>query len=392
LQSAYILSAVRTPIGKFGGSLTSLTAADMGVVAAKAAIERARIQPDRVEETIFGNARQAGGGPNPARQISIRSGVPQEVPAFTVNKACASGMKAIALAYQAILLGDASCVLAGGTESMSRLPYYLEARWGFRLGDQELVDGMYRDGFFCPLAKMVMGETAEVLAEQYKISREEQDEFALMSQNRAARAIAAGRFNDEIVPVTIEGKRGTTVFSQDEHPFADASLEKLGKLAPVFSKTGTITAGNSSGITDGAAAMVVASEHFVKKNNLKPLARIAAVSSAGVDPRIMGIGPVPALRKLEEKHNLKTQDFGLIELNEAFAGQVLACDRELNFNRDRLNVNGGSIALGHPIGCTGTRITVTLLHEMMKRNTRRGVATLCVSGGMGMALALENVV
>ena len=392
MQAVYILSAVRTPIGKFGGSLASLTAADIGVVAAKAAIERAGIQPEQVEESVFGNARQAGGGPNPARQISIRSGVPQEVPAFTVNKACASGLKSIALAYQSILLGDASCILAGGTESMSRVPYYLDARWGYRLGNQDLVDGMYRDGFFCPLAKMVMGETAEVLAEHYKISREEQDEFALTSQTRAARAIAAGRFDAELAPVTIEGKKGATTFSRDEHPFSDASLEKLGKLAPVFSKTGTVTAGNSSGITDGAAAVILASEHFVKQNNLKPLARIAAVASAGVDPRTMGIGPVPALRKLEDKHNLRLHEFGLIELNEAFAAQVIACDRELNFNRDRLNVNGGAIALGHPIGCTGTRIAVTLLHEMLKRNTRRGVATLCVSGGMGMALALENLV
>ncbi len=392
MQPVYILSAVRTPIGKFGGSLASLTAADMGVVAAKAAIERAGVRPDQIEETIFGNARQAGGGPNPARQISVRSGVPQEVPAYTVNKACASGMKSIALAYQAITLGDATCILAGGTESMSRLPFYLDgARWGYRLGNQELVDGMYRDGFFCPLAKMVMGETAEILAEQYKVTRDEQDEYALMSQTRAARAIAAGRFEAEIAPVTIEGKKGTTVFARDEHPFADASLEKLAKLPPVFSKTGTISAGNSSGITDGAAAVVVASEHFVKQNNLKPLARIVAVSSAGVDPRTMGIGPVPALQKLQDKHNLRLHEFGLIELNEAFAAQVLACDRALNFNRDRLNVNGGAIALGHPIGCTGTRIVVTLVHEMQKRNTKRGVATLCVSGGMGMALALESV-
>lgn len=392
LQDVYILSAVRTPIGKFGGSLASLTAADMGVIAARAAIERAGIQPGQVDETIFGNARQAGGGPNPARQVSIRSGVPQEVPAFTVNKACASGLKSIALAYQSILLGDANCILAGGTESMSRLPYYLDgARWGYRLGNQELVDGMYRDGFFCPLAKMVMGDTAEVLAQQYKITRDEQDEYALMSQMRAARAIAAGRFDSEIVPVPIESKKGTTTFSRDEHPFADASIDKLAKLAPVFSKSGTITAGNSSGITDGAAAVVIAGEQFVKRSHLKPLARIAAVTSAGVDPRTMGIGPVPALRKLEEKHNLKLYEAGLIELNEAFAAQVIACDRELNFNRDRLNVNGGAIALGHPIGCTGTRITVTLLHEMLKRNTKRGVATLCVSGGMGMALALENV-
>ena len=393
MQAVYILSAVRTPIGKFGGSLASQTAADMGVVAAKAAMERANVRPDQIEESIFGNARQAGGGPNPARQISIRSGVPQEVPAFTVNKACASGMKSIALAYQAILLGDANCILTGGTESMSRLPYYLDgARWGYRLGNQELVDGMYRDGFFCPLAQMVMGETAEVLAEQYKITRDEQDEFALTSQTRAARAIAAGRLEAEIVPVTIEGKKGSTTFARDEHPFPDASMEKLAKLPPVFSKTGTVSAGNSSGITDGAAAMVIASEHFVKQNNLKPLARIAAVSSAGVDPRTMGIGPVPALQKLADKHGLRLHEFGLIELNEAFAAQVLACDRVLNFNRDRLNVNGGAIALGHPIGCTGTRITVTLLHEMLKRNTRKGVATLCVSGGMGMALALENVV
>jgi acetyl-CoA C-acetyltransferase len=391
LQAVFILSAVRTPIGKFGGTMASLTAADMGVVAAKAAMERAGVQPAQIEESIFGNARQAGGGPNPARQISIRSGVPQEVPAFTVNKACASGMKAVALAYQSILLGDSSCILAGGTESMSRVPYYVEARWGYRLGNQELVDGMYRDGFFCPLAKMVMGETAEVLAEQYQITRDEQDEYALLSQNRAARAIAAGRFNEEIAPVTIEGKKGSTTFTRDEHPFPDTSSEKLAKLAPVFSKTGTITAGNSSGITDGAAAVIVASEQFVKRNNLKPLARIAAITSAGVDPRTMGIGPVPALRKLEEKHHLKLHDFGLVELNEAFAAQVLACDRELNFNCDKLNVNGGAIAIGHPIGCTGTRITVTLLHEMLKRNTKRGVATLCVSGGLGMALALENV-
>jgi acetyl-CoA C-acetyltransferase len=393
VQAVYILSAVRTPIGKFGGSLASQTAADMGVVAAKAAMERANVRPEQIEETIFGNARQAGGGPNPARQISVRSGVPQEVPAFTVNKACASGMKSIALAYQAILLGDSSCILAGGTESMSRLPYYLDgARWGYRLGNQELVDGMYRDGFFCPLAKMVMGETAEVLAEEYKITRDEQDEFALTSQTRAARAIAAGRFDAEIVSVTIEGKKGSVTFARDEHPFPDASMEKLAKLPPVFSKTGTISAGNSSGITDGAAAMVIASEFFVKQNKLKPLARIAAVSSAGVDPRTMGIGPVPAIQKLEDKHALRLHEFGLVELNEAFAAQVLACDRVLNFNRDRLNVNGGAIALGHPIGCTGTRITVTLLHEMLKRNTRKGLATLCVSGGMGMAIALESVV
>jgi acetyl-CoA C-acetyltransferase len=397
LNNVYILSAIRTPIGKFGGSLASLSAADMGVVAANAALERAGVQPQQAEETIFGNARQAGGGPNTARQISIRSGIPQEVPAYTVNKACASGIKSIALAFQEIATGNLDCVLAGGTESMSRLPYYLEgARWGYRLGHQELVDGMVRDGFFCPMAKMLMGETAEILAEQYKISREEQDQFALVSQQRAAAAQSSGRFDAEIVPVTIEGKKGATVFSRDEHLFSDATpdamMEKMAKLPPVFSKTGTgtITAGNSSGITDGAAAVVVASEKFVQQNNLKPLARILAVTSVGVDPRLMGIGPVPAIRKMEQKHGLKLSDFELVELNEAFAAQVLACDRELHFDREKLNVNGGAIALGHPIGCTGTRITVTLLHEMLKRKARRGLATLCVSGGMGMALAIET--
>ena len=393
MNNVYILSAARTPIGKFGGSLASLTTADMGVVAAKAALTRAGVQPQQVEETIFGNARQAGGGPNPARQISIRSGIPQEVPAYTVNKACASGIKSIALGFQEVATGNLECVLAGGTESMSRLPYYLEGvRWGYRLGHQELVDGMYRDGFFCPMAKMLMGETAEILAEQYKVTREEQDQFALVSQQRAAAAQSSGRFDAEIAPVTIESKKGTTVFSRDEHLFLDATVEKMAKLAPVFSKTGTITAGNSSGITDGAAAVVLGSEKFVHENSLKPLARILAATSAGVDPRVMGIGPVPAIRKLGKKYGLNLTGFDLVELNEAFAAQVLACDRELHFDREKLNVNGGAIALGHPIGCTGARITVTLLHEMLKRKARRGLATLCVSGGMGMALAIENAV
>jgi acetyl-CoA C-acetyltransferase len=392
MHEVYILSAARTPIAKFGGSLASMTAVDMGVIAAQAAIGRAGVRPDQVDETIFGNARQAGGGPNPARQISIRSGVPQEVPAYTVNKACGSGLKSIALGYQEIATGNLDCVLAGGTESMSRLPYYLDgARWGYRLGNQELVDGMYRDGFFCPLAKMLMGETAEILAERYKITREEQDEYALCSQTRAAAAIGAKRFDSELAPVTLESKKGPQTFSRDEHLFLGATMEKLAKLSPVFSKTGTITAGNSSGITDGAAAVVLGSEDFARNNNLKPLARILAVTSVGVDPRIMGIGPVPALRKMEQKHQLRVPDFDLVELNEAFAAQVLACDRELHLDREKLNVNGGAIALGHPIGCTGTRITVTLLHEMLKRKAKRGVATLCVSGGLGMALALENV-
>jgi len=392
MREVFILSAVRTPIGKFGGALASQTAADMGTLAARAALERAGVAAEQVQETIFGNARQAGGGPNVARQISIRSGVPKEVPAYTVNMACASGMKSMALGFEQIAQGNLDCVLAGGTESMSRLPYYLDgARWGLRLGHQELVDGMYRDGFFCPMAKMVMGETAEVLAEQYKISREEQDEFALRSQQRAQAALEACRFQNEIAPVVIEGKKGATTFAKDEHPFLGATLEKMAKLQPVFSKTGTITAGNSSGITDGAAAVVLASEDFAKKNNLQPLARIMAWTQAGVDPRTMGIGPVPAVRLLEQRHGAKLQEFDVIELNEAFAAQVIACDRELHMDGEKLNVNGGAIALGHPIGCTGARIVATLLHEMRRRKSRRGLATLCVSGGMGMAMAVENL-
>jgi len=391
LQDVFILSGVRTPIGKFGGSLANMTAADIGVIAAKAAIERAKMSPEQIEETIIGNARQAGGGPNVARQISIRSGVPETVPAYTVNQACASGLKSIALGFREIASGEMDCVLAGGTESMSRLPYYLDgARWGYRLGNQELVDGMYRDGFFCPMAKMVMGETAEVLAREFSISRDEQDQYALCSQQRAERAIESGRFDAEIVPVTIESKKGTQVCARDEHPISKASIEKMAKLKPVFADDGTITAGNASGITDGAAAVVLASESFVKKNGHKPLARILASTAAGVDPRRMGIGPVPALQKLEEKYGIRAADADLIELNEAFAAQVLACDREIHLDHDKLNVNGGAIALGHPIGCTGTRITVTLLHEMLRRQARLGIATLCVSGGMGMALAIES--
>ena len=390
VQNVFILSAVRTPIGKFGGSLAQMTAADMGTVAAKAALERAGVSPEAVEETIVGNARQAGGGPNVARQISIRSAVPETVPAYTVNQACASGLKSIALGFEEIAHGNMDCVLAGGTESMSRLPYYLDgARWGYRLGNQELVDGMYRDGFFCPMAKMVMGETAEVLARDFNISREEQDRYALCSQQRAERAIHGGRFDSEIVPVSIESKKGTQVFSRDEHPLPQASIEKMAKLKPVFAQDGTITAGNASGITDGAAAVVLGSESFTKKHNLKPLARILGATTAGVDPKRMGIGPVPALRKLEQKLGLKVADADLVELNEAFAAQVLACDREIHFDHSRLNVNGGAIALGHPIGCTGTRILVTLLHEMLKRKSRLGIATLCVSGGMGIAMAVE---
>jgi acetyl-CoA C-acetyltransferase len=390
MKSVFILSAVRTAIGKYGGSLRDFTAPDLGVFAAQAAMERAGVTPEDINETIFGHGRQAGSGPNPARQISVRAGVPVTVPAYTVNQACASGMKAITLGFQEIVLGNAEVILSGGTESMSRMPYYLEsARWGARLGHQELTDSMYRDGFFCPLANLIMGETAEVLAEQYHIPREEQDAFAVASQQRAQKAIESGRLKDEIVPVTVKEKKGERLFDTDEHPRFGTTPQMLAKLAPVFSKTGTITAGNSSGITDAAAALVLVSEDRLKKMGAKPLARIVDYTTAAVDPRVMGIGPVPAVQKLLMKTGTRMDDYDLVELNEAFAAQVLACDRELHFDRERLNVNGGAIALGHPIGCTGARIVVTLLHEMKKRQSKQGLATLCVSGGMGMALALE---
>ncbi|HEY6291486.1 MAG TPA: thiolase family protein [Terriglobia bacterium] len=399
MRGVYILSAVRTPIGRYGGSLAAFSAPDLGVVAARGALERAGVPPEGVNEVIFGHARQAGNGPNPARQIAVRAGVPVEIPAYTVNQACASGLKAIALGYDQIVLGRAEVVLAGGTEAMSRVPYFLEgARWGARLGHQQLTDGMYQDGFFCPLSRLVMGETAELLAERYRISREEQDAFALTSQQRAARALESGRFQGELAPVVIQDKKAGRVFGADEHPRTETTAESLAKLPPVFSaKTGTITAGNASGITDGAAALVLASEDWVKWSgsasgvaSRAPLARIVDYTITGVDPQFMGLGPVPAIHKLLERTRRRLEDYDLIELNEAFAAQVLACDRELHFDRQRLNVNGGAIALGHPIGCTGARITVTLLHEMMKRGVRRGLATLCVSGGLGMALEIER--
>ena len=390
MQPVYIVSAVRTPIGKFGGTLMNFTAADMGVIAAKAAMERAGVKPEQVEETIFGNARQAGGGPNVARQISYRAGVPETAPAYTINMACASGLKAIALGCQEIQHGNLDCVLAGGTESMSRLPYLVEgARWGMRLGDQTLVDAMYRDGFQDPLSKLLMGETAEKLAGLHKVTRDEQDCYAQSSQLRAEAATKEGRFREELVPVEVKTKKGVQRFEADEHVRFGATLEGMAKLAPVFSKTGTVTAGNSSGITDGAAATVLVSERKAKEWGLKPLARLVDWASVGVDPSIMGIGPVPAVRKLLGRLDWTLESFGLIELNEAFAAQVLACDRELKFDRDKLNVNGGAIALGHPIGCSGTRIVVTLLHAMRQRSVERGLATLCVSGGLGMAMALE---
>ncbi|HKR15009.1 MAG TPA: thiolase family protein [Pyrinomonadaceae bacterium] len=390
MKNVYLAGAVRTPIGKFGGTLASWSAADLGVAVAQESLRRAGIAPKQIAEAIWGCARQAGGGPNVGRQITYRAGVPQTVPAFTVNQACGSGLKAIILAAQEVMLGRADAVLAGGTESMSRVPYFAEgARWGTRLGNTQLVDGMYRDGFADPLSGLLMGETAENLARQYEISREEQDQFALRSQQRAQAAIESGRFDDEVLPLEIEGRKGKTNFARDEHYRAGTTLQDLAKLPPVFSKEGTVTAGNSSGITDGAAALVVLSERAAR--NTKPQARIVDYEITGVAPEIMGIGPVPAIRALLARQKLTLDQIDLIELNEAFAAQVIACDRDLGFLPDRLNVNGGSIALGHPIGCTGVRITTTLLHEMEKREAKLGLATLCVSGGMGLALLLERV-
>ena len=393
MKNVYLAASVRTPIGRFGGTLASSTAADLGVAAARATLERARLHPAQVQQSIWGCARQAGGGPNVARQITYRAGAPETVPAFTVNQACGSGMQAIILAAQQIMLGRAEVVLAGGTESMSRVPYFAEgARWGMRMGNTELVDGMYRDGFNDPLSGLVMGETAENLARQYEISRDEQDEYALRSQQRAQAAIGSGRFHAEIVPLEIKGRKGeATSFATDEHPRAGTTRQDLAKLAPVFSNDGTVTAGNSSGITDGAAAVVVMSEAALERSGSVPQARIVDYEVTGVAPEIMGIGPVPAIRSLLARQNLALNDIDLIELNEAFAAQVIACDRELNFDPDRLNANGGAIALGHPIGCTGVRITTTLLHELSRRGGRLGLATLCVSGGMGLALLVERV-
>ncbi len=392
-KNIFLAGAVRTPIGKFGGVLTPLQAADLGSAVAKAALERSGTPADAVDEAIFGNSRQAGVRPNVARQVAHRAGVPETTPAYTINKACGSSLKAIMNAYGAIALGDADVVLAGGTESMSNTPYLmLGARWGYRLGDSELVDGMYRDGFLCPLCDQLMGDTAENLVDKYGISREESDRYASQSQQRCEAARRSGRFKDEIVPVEVPGRKGqVSTIAEDEHPRDGVTPESLAKLPTVFRKDGTVHAGNSSGITDGAAAVVVLSEERAQELGVEPMARIVGYASAGVDPAIMGIGPVPAVKKLLDKTGLSLNDIDLIELNEAFASQVLACHKELDFDLERVNVNGGAISLGHPIGATGTRIVVTLLHEMKKRDARRGMATLCISGGLGLALLVEKV-
>ncbi len=389
-REIYLAGAIRTPIGRFGGALASVSAVDLGVVAARAALERAGIAPGDVDQTIFGHARQAGCGPNPGRQVAVRAGVPVERPAFTINQACLSGMQSILAGARAIVTGEAEIVLAGGMESMSRVPYLLDARWGTRMGDVEIPDGMYRDGFLDPLCGKVMGETAETLARRYRIARDEQDAYAAASQQRCEAARRAGRFRDEIVPVEVEGRRGRVAVEADEHPRDGVTPESLARLPAVFERDGSVTAGNSSGITDGAAAVVVISREAAERTGVRPTARIAGWSVRGVDPEIMGIGPVPACRDLERRTGVGPRDVDLVELNEAFAAQVLAVDRELGLDPERLNVNGGAIALGHPIGCSGARIVVTLLHELARRGGRRGLATLCVSGGLGGAMLLER--
>jgi acetyl-CoA C-acetyltransferase len=387
-----IVSAVRTPIGAYMGSFTHVTAVELGIHATREALRLANIDGKEVDEFIYGNARQAASGPNPARQISFRSGMGEEVPAYTLNMACGSSVKCIALGAEAITSGEADIVVAGGVENMTRVPFMMEDfRWGYRMGHAKVLDGMYRDGLFCPIAEMIMGETAEKLADIHKISREEQDRYAVRSQNRAEAAADRGVFKDEIVPVEIKDRKGkTTLVETDEHPRRGVTMEKLAKLPPVFRKDGTITAGNSSGITDAAGTVVLMSEDAMKARGLDPLVYVGPYTQVGVDPTIMGISPVPACKKLFDKTGLAMDDFDLVELNEAFAAQVLAVDRQLPFDWEKTNVNGGAISLGHPIAMTGVRLVTTLAHEMKRRAASRGLVTLCISGGLGMAMVLER--
>lgn len=391
-QEIVIVSAVRTPIGNFSGSLKDVSATKLGAHVIKSALEKAGINPDQVSEVIMGNVLQAGLGQNPARQASIQAGIPQEVPALTINKVCGSGLKAVHLAMQSILAGEADIVVAGGMENMSQAPYLLDgARSGYRMGDQKVVDSIIKDGLWCAFNDYHMGVTAENLCEQYELTREELDQFAAHSQQKAVAAIEAGRFEDEIVPVVIPQRKGDPiVFAQDEFPRAGTTAEKLGGLRPAFKKDGSVTAGNASGINDGAAAVVVMSKQKAEELGLEPLATIRANASAGVDPSIMGIGPVPATKKALEKAGLSIEDMNLIEANEAFAAQSLAVGKGLNLNEEILNVNGGAIALGHPIGASGTRILVSLLHELKRRDGRYGLATLCIGGGQGVATVIER--
>ncbi|NOU57069.1 acetyl-CoA C-acetyltransferase [Brevibacillus borstelensis] len=389
-----IASAVRTAIGNFQGALAGVSATQLGAVVLEAALERAGVAKEAVDEVILGNVLQAGLGQNPARQAAIRAGLPQQVPSMTINKVCGSGLKAVHLAVQSILSGDAEVVLAGGMENMSQAPYLLEGtRGGYRMGDQKVVDSMIRDGLWCAFNDYHMGITAENLCTQYGLTREEQDEFAAWSQEKAQRALSEGRFQDEIVPVPIPQKKGEPImFSVDEFPRAGVTAEALGKLRPAFKKDGTVTAGNASGINDGAAALLIMSGEKARELGVIPLARIVANASAGVDPSIMGIGPVPATRRVLEKAGLTLAQMDLIEANEAFAVQSLAVGKELGIPREKLNVNGGAIALGHPIGASGARILVTLVHELNKRSgAKYGLATLCIGGGQGVATVVEKI-
>ena len=386
-----ILEGARTPIGKFLGAFAEVPTVELGTLAAVEAMRRADVAADQVDQTIIGHARQAGNGPNTGRQVSVRAGVPVEIGAYNVNIACGSGMKAVQLAAQQIMLGDSEVVLAGGMENMTRVPFLLpQMRLGYRLGNSEVIDGMYRDGLLDPLCGLIMGETAENLVDTYDISRGEQDAFALESQQKAEAGRAARA--TELFPVDVPGPRGSTIaLTEDEHPRPGTTMETLSRLQPVFRDGGSVTAGNSSGITDGAAAMVLMSESRAKTEGRQPLARVIGMSWAGVPPEIMGIGPVPATKKVLGSTGLSLADIDLIEVNEAFAAQVIACERELKFDRDRLNVRGGAISIGHPIGMSGTRIILSLAYGMRDRGVTLGLATLCISGGQGLAVVLERV-
>jgi acetyl-CoA C-acetyltransferase len=386
-----IVSAVRTALGNFNGSLKNVSAPELGATVIKGALEQAGVRPEQVDEVILGNVLQAGLGQNPARQAAIAAGIPDSVSSMTINKVCGSGLKAVHLATQAILAGDAEIVVAGGMENMSQAPYLLKnAREGFKMGDQKLIDTLTSDGLTCVFNQYHMGLTAENLADKYSITREEQDQFSAWSQEKAVKAIEEGIFKDEIVPVVIPQRKGDPiVFDTDEYPKKGTTAEKLGGLRPAFRKDGSVTAGNASGINDGAAVLVVMSRKKADELGIKPLVTIKGNASAGVDPSIMGIGPVPAVKKALEKTSISMEEIELIEANEAFAAQALAVDRELQFNKDILNVNGGAIALGHPIGASGARILVTLIHEMKRRNAQKGLATLCIGGGQGVATIVE---
>ena len=389
METAVILEGARTPIGRFLGSFSELPAVDLGALAATEAMRRSGVEPDLIDQTILGHARQAGNGPNTGRQVSVRAGVPVEVSAYNVNIACGSGMKAVQLGAQQIALGDSEVVLAGGMENMTRVPFLLDRmRTGYRMGDAQVYDAMYRDGLLDPLSGLLMGETAENLVDRYGLSRTEQDEFALESQHKAVAGAEAR--TAELFAVDAPSGNTTLTVTEDEHPRPDTTLEGLARLKPVFREGGSVTAGNSSGITDGAAAMVLMSTSRAEAEGREPLARIIGMSWAGVPPEIMGIGPVPATKKVLEKTGLSLADIDLIEINEAFAAQVLACERELKFDRDRLNVQGGGISLGHPIGMSGARIILSLAYAMRSRGAALGLATLCISGGQGLAVVLER--